>query len=72
MNNPVQEICSVWVEMYESRECVQSKLAARRDGLGRHELLDAAGTLLKGCKSFFEICILPAMLLRNSILNSNL
>ena len=34
------------VEVSESRECVESRLAARGDGFGRHELLDAVGTLL--------------------------
>jgi hypothetical protein len=37
----------------EWRECVESRLAARGDGDGGHELLDAAGTLLKGGGSFF-------------------
>jgi hypothetical protein len=45
----------VFVEVSEFRECVESRLAARRDGLGRHELLDAVGTLLKGCEKFLEI-----------------
>jgi len=39
----------------ESRECVESRLAARGDGVGRHELLDADGTLLKGSERFLEI-----------------
>jgi len=43
----------VCVEVSESRECVESRLAARGDG--RHELLDAVGTLLKGCEKFLEI-----------------
>ena len=29
--------------------------AARGDGLGRHELLDAVGTLIKGGENFLEI-----------------
>jgi len=35
----------VCVEVSESRECVESRLAARGDGVGGHELLDAVGTL---------------------------
>jgi hypothetical protein len=45
----------VCVEVSESWECVESRLAARGDGLGRHELLDVVGTLLKGCEKFLEI-----------------
>jgi len=49
------DIRSVCVVASESRECVESRLAARGDGLGRHEMLDAVGTLLKGCEKFLEI-----------------
>jgi hypothetical protein len=45
----------VCVEVCESRECVESRLDARGDGLGRHELLDAVGTLLKGREKFLAI-----------------
>jgi hypothetical protein len=45
----------VYVEVYESCKCVESRLAARGDRLGRHELLDAVGTLIKGGEKFFEI-----------------
>jgi len=48
----IQEICSVWVEVPESQECVESRLAARGDGVGRHKMLEAMGTLLKGSKRF--------------------
>jgi len=36
----------------EFRECIESRLAARGDGVGGHELLDAAETLLKGSERF--------------------
>ena len=49
------DICSVCVVVSESRECVDSRLVARGDGLGGRELLDAVGTLLKGCEKFLEI-----------------
>jgi len=42
----IQDICRVYVEVSESRECVESRLAARGDGVGGHEMLDAEGTLL--------------------------
>ena len=45
----------VCVEVPESWEFVESRLAARGDGLGRHELLDAMGTLLNSCEKFLEI-----------------
>jgi len=38
----------------EFRECVESRLAARGDGVGGHELLDAVKTLLKGGERFFK------------------
>jgi len=40
--------------MSESRECVESRLAARGDGIGKRELLDAVGTLLKGCENSYK------------------
>ena len=43
------------VVVSESRECVELRLAARGDGFGRREMLDAVGTLLKGCEKFLEI-----------------
>jgi len=51
----MQEICSVCVEVSESRECVESRLAARGDGVGGYELLDSVGTLLKGRGRFLSI-----------------
>jgi len=36
------------------RECVESRLAARADGVGEHELLDDVETLLKGAERFFK------------------
>jgi hypothetical protein len=43
------------VEVSESRECVESRLLARGDGIGGHEMLDAVGTLLKGRERFSEM-----------------
>jgi len=39
----------------ESQECVESRLAARGDGVGGHEMLDAVGTLLKGGGRFLKL-----------------
>jgi hypothetical protein len=47
----IQEICIVCI-VSESQECVELRFAARGDGVGGHELLDAVGTLLKGSESF--------------------
>ena len=71
-HNPALDICSVCVVVSESRECVELRLAARGDGFGRREMLDAVGTLLKGCEKFLEIWTLVVTLLRNSILSSSL
>ena len=59
-------------EISEWRECVESRLAARADGDGEQEILDAVGTLLKGSEEFLEIRILLITLFRNSILSSTL
>ena len=68
-----RNICAVCcVEVSEFREYVESRLAARGDGVGRHELLDVVGKLIKGCEKFLEICILLLTRLRNSIFSSNL
>ena len=48
----IQEICSVFVEVSESRECAALRLAARGDGVGGHKLLDAVETLLKVSERF--------------------
>jgi hypothetical protein len=47
----------VWVcvVVSEFRECVESRFAARGNGVGGHELLDAVGTLLKGNERFLLI-----------------
>jgi hypothetical protein len=68
----VQVICSVYAEVSESQECVELRLAARGDGLGGHELLDAVGTLLKSSDSFLAIWILLVTLIRNYVLCSDL
>jgi hypothetical protein len=54
----IQDICRVCVEVSESREFVESRLAARGDGVGGHEMLDAEGALLKGSERFLEIRII--------------
>jgi len=41
--------------MSESREYVESRPAARGDGVGGHEMLDAEGTLLEGSRRLLEI-----------------
>jgi hypothetical protein len=45
-------MCSVCVEV---SEFVETRLAAREDGVGGHEMLDAAGTPLKGSERFLAI-----------------
>jgi hypothetical protein len=49
----------------KSRECVESRLAARGDGLGGHELLDAVGTLVKGSERFLESSYSPGYAAQN-------
>jgi len=39
----------------ESQKCVESRLAARGDGVEGHEMLDVVGTLLIGSERFLEI-----------------
>jgi hypothetical protein len=39
----------------ESRECVESRLAARGGGVIEHEMLNVVGTLLKGGERLLEI-----------------
>jgi len=51
----IQDICRVCVEMSESREYVESRLAACGNGVGGYEILDAGGTLLKASERFLEI-----------------
>ena len=68
----MQDIRDVCVEVSKSWECVESRLAARGDGVGGHETLAAVGTLLKGGQRFLAIWILLVTLLRNYVMSSNL
>jgi len=51
----IQDIRDVYAEVFESPECVESRLAARGDGVSGHEMLGAVGTLLKGGERFLTI-----------------
>jgi hypothetical protein len=51
----MQDVRDVCVEVSESREFVESRIAASGGGIIGHEMLNVVGTLLKGGVRLLEI-----------------